>query len=437
MTLNQEAQNKLREITIQEVKSIIETLEPKYYKKILIGEDTPLKRSNYVYVKYLGKEVERNEKKLAFPLYGQIIEDFKEYEGGVKKFKKDKVAMTSEQIFDDLREIYKILPEDEHLSNVPNWNVYYLKTDENQLITAEQEKYFLPALTDKYTDTAEFLKGPVEGAFGKVVYIETVVENHPVEKLFPKDGDKLNEAVEEEIKNHCPQEPELTLMYSDRTGLDSRVSKIKDAHDEFSTEFAQTIRQELATEIIEEQIYYQIIPCIELSYLHVLTNTWHEMTMINVIDEDPHKQNVQLVFHSSPEDNKNQVADTAKKVSGFFSKMMKTKAHKSKEDRKNEIALMIRIARADGELHDSEKLKLSNIIGGIDEFTYNEKQFFYELMTTDSMPDISDEEITFSDEETKERVLKNLEEIAQADEELREKEQRMLEKVKRMVKVVS
>lgn len=437
MALNKNAQKKLREVTIQEVKSIIETLEPKYYKKILIGNDTPIKRSDYVFVRYLGKEVERNEKKLAFPLYGPIIEDFTEYEGGVKKFKKDKVSLTSEKIFDTLREVYKILPEDEHLSNVPNWNVYHLKTDDSGLIEDEQEKYFLPALTAQYTDIAEFLKGPVEGAFGKIVYIDTIVEKHNVEKLFPKNGEKLNEAVEQEIRNHCDKEANLTLMYSDRTGLDSRVSKIKENHDEFSTEFAQIIRKELSVDIIEEQMYYQVIPCIELSYLHVLTNTWHEMTIVNIIDEDAEKRNVQIIFHSSPEDSKNQITDTAKKVSGFFSKMMKTKAHKSKEDRKNEISLMIRVARIDGELHDSEKLKLSNIIGGIDEFTYNEKQFFYELMTTDSMPEISDEETTFSDEETKERVLKNLEEIAQADEELKEKEQRMLEKVKRMVKVLN
>lgn len=423
-----DAKKQLKDINIKSIKEIIKQVEPTYYKKIVVADDTDVKRTNYIYMRYEGKELDRIDKKLEFPYYGAIIEDFQAFETMKTQRRKVAIANKNLKIFQTLKETYKIPPQDIDLSEETNWEIFPLKTDEEGLLLEEQDKYFFPHLTSQITGTAEFINGPVEGTFGKLVYVDTVVERKILEKLWLKDGEALEEEMEEEVWNHCKREEELALAYADFSKYESKSKKERVLYDEFSESLCESARNEIGiSKMTEEQIYYQVIPCVRLQYKHVLTNTDHELTIINFYDE----KKVQIVFHSAPEEVKNYLGNTAKKVTGFFSKMMKTKSYHSKQDRRNEINLMIRLARIDGIIQDAEKIQLSEIIGGLKEFTHTEKQKFYDLMSADHIPELKEEDLVFSDEEAKARVLENLASLAKADKKVVDKEKQLIERIKK------
>lgn len=426
------AQKQLKVISVDKIKEIIEKIEPDYYKRMIIQEDK-IERTNYYYLKYSGKEVERFGKKIEFPLFGPVIQKFKPFQ---KAKDVEKMVMKSSEILDLLKKTYKILPQNEDLTKVPDWQSFPVNTDKQGAIEDEQDEYFFPTLTGTVLQEAVFRMGSVmaniEGDFGSLVYVESTLENHQVEKLLIRDGEAFDATIEEEINNHCNHQLDTKLVFRDFGIYDQANNKPIINYDTFSEELCEKIRVELRVENMhEEQIYYQIIPCIQLSYLHALNNTEHVLTMIDIWDAP------EIIFHSSPEDTRRGLNDAAKNVSGFFSKLVNKKAHQSKEDRKNEIFLMLRIVLADGIVTEGEKEALSELVGGLDDFTSTEKQRFYDMMDAGKLPPISEDEVRFSDEETKIRVLQNLEKISKADGEVAVQEDRLLDKIKRMVNKVN
>jgi len=431
------AKNNLSSVDVEKVKSIIKRIEPDYYKKMLIEEDAEIKRTDYWYIKYEGKEIERNEKKIEFPHYGKVIEIFSKFEGGTEKFQTSKVAISPEQsvIFELLKETYKIVPTNEDLSKlVANWQNFSLKLNDEGLLKDEQEKYFFPDLTVKTTGTAEFVKGPIEGDFGRLIFVETYIDVHDKLKeegrLSPRGAERLEKPLEEEIKHQCFVNAEMELVFKNYSNFDNDNTDTIEKYDEYSSEICQDLRAEFGVaKMAQEKIYYQVIPCLQLSYLHILANTEHELTIINPLEPEKTK----LIFHSAPENTKSHLKDTAKWVSGAFSKMVGSKGHSKKEDRRKEINLLIRLVRVDGEIHEAEKRKLSENIGSLAEFTQGEKQNFFDLMVIEPLPTLTKDDVNFSSETIEKEVINNLEEIAKVDNEYAEKEQRFIEKVKKLM----
>jgi uncharacterized tellurite resistance protein B-like protein len=176
--------------------------------------------------------------------------------------------------------------------------------------------------------------------------------------------------------------------------------------------------------ILEENLYYQVIPCVQIEYKHMLTNTMHRVSVLNFMDGPT------LKFHDSVEEVKSDVKDKGKKVGRFFGKLLRTKSHKTKDDRKKEIKLMIYLAKADGIIEDGEKDFLVDNISSIDEFTSTEKKEMFNLMNQSSLPELTKDDVTFSSKERFNEVVTKLEELAMSDGEFEASEAEMIEKVK-------
>ena len=264
-----------------------------------------------------------------------------------------------------------------------------------------------------------------EGVTAQIVYVTTTVLSSETDK-FIIEGSKLN-IDEGLLMKHINTQPKLELVYK-------KVNdELLENYDEFSKMYAENLEKDLGLSkdnfplLTKEEIFYQVIPCIELTYKHMLTNTTHEFTIIDFYN------NPEIIFHSEPEQLKQDIGNATKAVGGFFGKLFKTKGFKIKEDKRKEIILLIHLAKADGKIEDEEKVYLSEIIGSLDDFTNSEKQKLFDIMNATTLPELTKLDVTFSSRERGQEVLNKLIELASADGEMERAEKALIEKIKNMM----
>ncbi len=264
-----------------------------------------------------------------------------------------------------------------------------------------------------------------EGVVAKIIYVSTDVSSSELEK-FIIEGVKLN-VNENSLKTHLNQQNKLELVYK-------KVNNDLYEHlDEYSVIYLDNLEKDLGLNkdryplLTKEEIYYQVLPCVELSYKHMLTNTVHEFTIIDFWD------NPEIIFHTEPEVLKQDLGNATKAVGGFFGKLFKTKGFKSKEDKRNEIVLLIHLAKVDGKIEEQEKIYLSEMIGSLDDFTNSEKQKLFDVMNSSTLPELTKVDVTFSSKERGQDVINKLIEIANADGEMEQAEQELIAKIKDMM----
>ena len=264
-----------------------------------------------------------------------------------------------------------------------------------------------------------------EGVVAKLVYVSTTVSSSEIEK-FIIEGVKLN-VNENLLKAHLKQQNKLELVYKNVN------ADLNEYFDEFSKVYSENLEKELGLTkdryplLTKEEIYYQVFPCVELSYKHMLTNTIHEFTIIDFWDKP------EVVFHSEPEQLKQDLGNATKAVGGFFGKLFKTKGFKTKEDKRNEIVLLIHLAKIDGKIEDQEKVYLSEMIGNLDDFTNSEKQKLFDIMNSATLPELTKADVTFSSKERGQEVLSKLKELANADGEMEVAEKILIDKIENMM----
>lgn len=263
------------------------------------------------------------------------------------------------------------------------------------------------------------------GTVGQIVYVNSHVSQNDNEKIILK-GDKLNLS-DSHIQSHVKSNTQGELVFK-------KVNdKVEENYDEYSKEYAELFEKDLGLNkgtfplVTKEEEYYQVVPCVELSYKHMLTNTTHEFAIVDIWD------NPEIIFHSEPEELKQDLGNATKAVGGFFGKLFKTKSFKTKEDKKNEITLLIHLAKVDGKIEDEEKVSLSEAIGHLEEFTNSEKQKFFDLMNMPSLPPLTKNDTTFSSKERANEMLDKLTKLAMADGELEGVEKEFIDKVKSLI----
>jgi len=265
------------------------------------------------------------------------------------------------------------------------------------------------------------------GRLGQLVYTETEIKEHRLDKIFCKNA-PLNLITDEDVLKHANHNGKTEALL-----ININEQQIE-AYDEFSSDFAKMIEKELGLEttrfpkILKEEIYYQLIPCVRTSYKHVLTNTIHEFTIMNFFNTPF------VIFHSEPEELKSSFGSTMKSTGNFFGKIFKTKSYTDKEDKKREIRLMVYVAKVDGEVQETEKEIISNKIGNLEDFTNSEKRELFELLNIKSVPEISKDDVHFSSNANKEEIIKNLVNIAIVDGNMNLAESALIDKIKEMMK---
>ena len=265
------------------------------------------------------------------------------------------------------------------------------------------------------------------GHTGTLVFVESKISNYSKDK-FINIGNALPDLDDEKVLLHVNKSGELSRMYTNIN------DNIKSNFDDMVASHADSFRSEIGLspdsfeKVLTESLYYEIVPCVQLSYTHMLTNTEHTLSIIDVFKKP------ELVFHSQAEEVKKDLKNTGKAVGGLFGKLFKTKKFKQKEDKKNEIKLMIYLSKSDGIIEEEEKIFLSNKISSLDSFTAREKQVFFDLMNMRDLPPLTAKDVVFSSPEKSEEVIDSLIKLASADGELEPREQKLIDEIKSLMK---
>ncbi len=263
------------------------------------------------------------------------------------------------------------------------------------------------------------------GFLGQIVYVSTTVSNDSIDKLT-FEGETIT-VLESDIKKHIITDAPYLEIYK-------RLNAVKtENYDEYSLKFATNFESDLKLNkdifpaVVKEQMSYQIIPCIEITYKHIITNEEHKLTIIDIWS------NPEVVFQSDAEELKQNIGNATKAVGGFFGKLFKTNNFKTKEDKRNEIILLIYLAKVDGKIEEQEKIFLSDMIGNLNEFTNTEKQLLFDLMNASVLPELTIKETTFSSKERANEVIEKLNQLALSDGEIEESERVLSKKIIQLI----
>lgn len=264
------------------------------------------------------------------------------------------------------------------------------------------------------------------GRMATLVYVETTVNEHNLEKVICKNL-KLNMITDEQIIKYSNRNGKTELCYSNING------RLETLYDEFSGDFAPALEKELQIskdsypKLLHEEIYYEMIPCVHLSYKHMLSNTIHEFTIINFFTSPG------IIFHSEPEEIKASIGTAVKSFGNVFGRLFNTKSYSIKKDKIIEIRLMIYVAKADGSIKESEKEFIASYIGSLDEFTNKEKKALFSMMELKPPVSITKQDVAFSEHTNRNEVLLNITKVALADGALGNEEKMVIESIKRFL----
>jgi len=257
------------------------------------------------------------------------------------------------------------------------------------------------------------------GETGTIAFIQSTISNYAKDN-FINLGVTLPELDVEKVLMHVNKGGQTTRMF---TNINENVQS---HHDEMVISHSESFRSELGLSIdsfekvLTEDLYYEVVPCVQITYTHMLTNTEHKLSIINVFDRP------ELVFHSQAEEVKRDLKNTGKVVGGFFGKLFKTKKYKEKKDKQNEIKLMIYLSKSDGVIEDEEKSFLADKISSLDDFTASEKKILFDLMNMRDLPALIASDVAFSTPEKGKEVVADLLKLASADGELENREQKLI-----------
>jgi len=263
------------------------------------------------------------------------------------------------------------------------------------------------------------------GVMAQIVFTNTDIQKFEATKLL-KSGAK-NNLENIQIKEHVKSDLEFQLHYNNLN------NNITDNQDEISKKLFKVYEEDLELSknrfplLLQEEIAYQVIPCVSFTFKHMLTNTEHEVSIINFWD------NPEIIFHSEAEAIKTNLKSVSKSVGKVFSKMFKTKAHKQKEDRKIEIKLMIYLAKSDGIIEEEEKIFLSDEISHLDDFTNSEKKELFNLMNLVELPELTADDIKFTDHQKGIEIIDKLTQLANSDGMFEMAEKKLIEKIKKLM----
>lgn len=259
------------------------------------------------------------------------------------------------------------------------------------------------------------------GEMGKLTFGKTTISEQSISRIFYDKSD-----IEDLDPNSLMKFANLSNSQLIISKMFNEVNEV--AYPELTTSYIRSIHNELelktggyTKKITKEELYYQLIPCVQIEFRHMITNKLHYATILNAFD------NPELVLDKSSEEIKSDAKDKFKSIGNTFSKLFKTKAFKAKEDLKRDIKLMIMLAKVDGKIEDEEKIFLSSEISNLSVFTVVEKMEFFNLMDADVIPELTKQDVVFYDQTKFDETLRKLKSLAGKDGQVEEKEQAFID----------
>lgn len=264
-----------------------------------------------------------------------------------------------------------------------------------------------------------------QGEFLEFNFVHSKLNDNNVKRIIPS-GEKLL-LKESELEKYFSQLEQKSILFKQINEV--LINKYDDSTKAYSSLFTNelNLNKESFPKLLEEEISYKIITCIEFSYTHIISNEVHKGVIIN-FNESPEVQ-----FYSNPELIKTDIKSVLKSTLSVFSKILKTKKSKLKNDRFIEIKLMIYLAKADGIIEKEEKQYISNLIQDLKDFTNSEKKTLFDLMSMSSLPELSSKDLKFSNKEIGQEIIEKLEELAIVDGEREINEVEFIDKIKSFI----
>ena len=261
-----------------------------------------------------------------------------------------------------------------------------------------------------------------QGKFITFDYVSSAINKNNVKRIIPNGDDILLELTElEKFYSHLGKE-QIVFKQINEVLTEKYDEIIKPHCTSFQKELG--LKKDSFPKLLKEEISFKIVSCVEFSYTHIISNEVHKGVIIN-FNESP-----ELHLYTNPELIKTDLNSISKSAVNVFSRLLKTKKSKLKNDRFIEIKLMIYLAKADGIMEDAEKKYLSNQIQDLKDFTNAEKKTLFNLMNMDSLPELTKKDLKFSTNETGLESINKLEELAVIDGERESSEMELIEKIK-------
>jgi uncharacterized protein (TIGR02145 family) len=244
------------------------------------------------------------------------------------------------------------------------------------------------------------------GELASITYIDTEILKAGQFRVVT-DGKKItapNFGVDT-IKKFVDTNGQLIQTYKNHNG------DTKENYDEYSSFCSKISLKEIGyykdryPKLIDEEMYYEGVPCSTFNYNHILSTSFHEVSVLNI---DKTKE---VLFHSDPADSIKENESFKNKINEWLHQAFSTKLYIDKVDRKHEIYLMIHMAKADGVVDEQEKLYLSKIMTSLHGFTQKEKEEIIGLMSVSILPPIHPTNAYFSSKERTEDARKKLVEL--------------------------
>lgn len=261
-----------------------------------------------------------------------------------------------------------------------------------------------------------------QGEMGYISYVRTTIHNHDTQKLFVSPSG-LADVSDEEVMSFANNQgdTQTTIININSNKQNDRDEYGKDYSEQLMSSFGLSL--DSFNKILKEDTYYQVIPCVQIKYKHMLTNETLELSIIDFFG------NAKIKFHKEAEAVSTDMKDKGKKLGRFFGKLFKTKKFKAQDDKLKEIKLMIYLAKADGKIEEEEKGFLAESINSIEGFTSTEKSEFFNLMNNPNPPALTKEDVTFSSKERLNEVIAKLTGLAGSDGEIDKTEQELLNNI--------
>jgi hypothetical protein len=177
--------------------------------------------------------------------------------------------------------------------------------------------------------------------------------------------------------------------------------------------------------LILEKIYYEIVPVVNIKFKQTLTNQIHQLS---IIDFD--QPNASIVFHSEIKSS----LVYQDEWSDILGRALFKRSYIEKIDKRNEIVLMIYMAKADWIIEEREKEIIEARIQGMDKFTKTEQRYIFQLMDIEKLPVLDAKYTIFSSDQVEWNVKSHLIKlIAESDGEYESSEKIVFDKISNMI----
>lgn len=267
------------------------------------------------------------------------------------------------------------------------------------------------------------------GELASISYIETTVYDLNKE-IICTDGKEIGVAGfgVDSIKKFVDSNGQTEITYENLNGSNSSNYN---SHSQFASEKSMIqlgISKSSYPQLVHEEIYTEGVPCATYNYNHILSATFHDVSVLSIDKEK------EVLFHSNPTDVAQEKESVNDKIKEWLRQAFSTKSFKDKIDRKHEMFLMVHMAKADGVIEDAEKRFLSKTITGLHGFTTKEKNELFSLMSSSSLPPISPLNAYFSSKQRAEEAKKKIIElVAKVDGEYEKVEKEKIDEINKAI----